>query len=56
MKLFKNSGSFKAYLTDIWNRMDLLGIVIFIIGFSLHCSSELTVDSYFKNNIFDVSR
>jgi hypothetical protein len=55
MKLLSSSSGFKVYFADIWNRLNTLAIVLFIVGFSIHCAALLT-DQNYKNNIFDVSR
>jgi hypothetical protein len=55
MKLFSSSSGFKVYFADIWNRLNTLAIILFIVGFSIHCAAQST-NQYYKNNIFDISR
>ena len=46
----------KVYIKNGWNKMDILGISLFIAGFSVHIIAEFTNDTVQKNNIFDISR
>ncbi len=55
MKLCLSPRNFRVYFKNGWNKLDFLGIILFIIGFAIHFVSEFTND-YNKNNIFDISR
>jgi hypothetical protein len=55
MKICSSSSNIKVYFKNGWNKLDFLGIILFIIGFTIHFVSEFTND-YNKNNIFDISR
>ena len=55
MKLCTSSNNVKVYFKNGWNKLDFVGICLFIIGFAIHFVSEFT-DECYKNNIFDISR
>ena len=45
----------KVYFKNGWNKLDFVGICLFIIGFAIHFVSEFT-DECYKNNIFSGDR
>ena len=55
MKLCTSSSNVRVYFKNGWNKLDFIGICLFIIGFTIHFVSEFT-NEYYKNNIFDISR